>query len=297
MKIFIDTNIYLDFYRLRTVKALLGSLKSVKDKIFLPEQTRNEIIRNRVKAALQRINEDNKKLAIEVVSFPDLLTAHALDETDTLLQGKWVKFKSEGQQLRQKYEMVLAKTIRQVAEGVDPISKELQEIFDNAIPYTQEQLHKARLRKELGNPPGKPNDPLGDQLAWEQLISSVHEEEDVWIVSRDGDYLIGRDDEVTLNPYLYEEFAKCRKGNVFSFQDLASALQHYNKNLDSKLELPPQEELNAARQEQRSATTKSLCDCPNGPSPTEPYPEGRFYMVRCYKCGRVLAVQPNPDID
>ena len=289
MWIFIDTNIYLDFYRGRNVGLLLKSLESVKDKIFIPQPIRNEVIRNRVNAALERINEDKKKLSIKLVPFPDLLTTLALDDYPSL-QNDWTDLGSKSKELEKRYKSVLAKTVCHVAQGIDPISKSLQSILENARPHNEEQLTKARLRKELGNLPGKRNAPLGDQLAWEQLISTVKDDEDIWIVSRDADYLVGFDNQITLNPFLYEEFAKQRRGKVYTFQDLASALQHYKTNADSKLDLPSQEELDLAKKEQRSLSNKSQCNCLDGPSPIGGY-ENRFYIVRCQKCGVILGMQ------
>lgn len=294
MWLFIDTNIYLDFYRLRSVGGLLESLESVKDKIFLPQQIRNEVIRNRVKAALTLINEDNKKLSLEVVPFPDLLTAVALDEKDPSFQKDWDDLRNKSKELKKKYQDVLAMTVIQVAKGIDPISKRLQSILDNYRPHNEEHLVKARLRKELGNPPGKSGDPLGDQLAWEQLISTVKDDEHIWIISRDSDYLVGRDD--ALNPYLYEEFSKQRRGQVFTFKDLASALSHYKANADANLILPPEEELDLAKKQQRDFAAKSKCNCLEGPSPVSQY-ENRFFTVRCQKCGVLLARQEDFLID
>lgn len=290
MWILLDTNIYLDFYRVRNVRSLLKSLESVKYKIFIPQQIRNEVIRNRVNAALERINEDNKNLSIKLVPFPDLLTTLALDDDYPSLQKEWTDLGSKSKELEKSYKSVLAKTVCHVAQGIDPISESLQSILESARPHNEEQLTKARLRKELGNPPGKRNDPLGDQLAWEQLRSTVKDDEDIWIVSRDGDYLVGFDNQITLNPFLYEEFAKQRRGKVYTFQDLASALQHYKTYADSKLDLPSQEELDLARKEQRGLSKKSQCNCLDRPSPIGGY-ENRFYIVRCQKCGVILAMQ------
>jgi len=290
MWIFLDTNIYLDFYRLRSVAKLLLSLQSVKDKIFLPEQVRNEVIRNRLKAALERIGEDDKKLSIEIVPFPDLLTQIALTSDHPSLEEEWTIFGNRSKELKKEYKSVLAKTARHIAEGVDPISQGLQEVFLNVRAHNDEQLKKARLRKELGHPPGKPNDPLGDQLAWEQLISTVEDTEDIWIVSRDSDYLITFHDEVILNPYLYEEFTRQRAGRVFTFNNLASALEHYKNYADSMLTLPPVEELDLAKREQQSFSKKATCKCSEGPTPLSTY-ENRFFVVRCGRCGTILAVQ------
>jgi predicted nucleic acid-binding protein len=292
--IFIDTNIYLDFYRLRSVGKLLKSLEAVKDKIFIPEQVCNEVVRNRVRAAFERIQEDNKKLCINIIQLPDILTQLALTNDYPSFSQEWDEFEDKSKNLKKNYGDVLTKTICHIAKGIDPISESLEEIFKFAITHNESQITKARLRKELGNPPGKRGDPLGDQLSWEQLISTVNDEDDVWIVSRDSDYLFCFGKEITLNPYLYDEFVKQRSGNVFAFQDLSSALQHYKSYAEPMLDLPPPEDLDRATREQQEkidASRESICRCPDGPTPSSGHYDNRFFVIQCVKCGVRLAVQ------
>ena len=302
MRIFIDANIYLDFYRVRSVRSLLKTLESVKDKIFIPKQVCDEVIRHRAKIACQRLKEDIDKISINIVDFPDfpdLLIELALDNNDSNLQQECSNLKeqsrsleNDGKDLKEKYKDVLEEAFCHVAEGSDSISKTLQVIFANPSSHNEEQLKNARLRKELGNPPGKSNGSLGDQLVWEQIISTINikQEEDIWIVSRDSDYFVEFCDKIVLNPYLYEEFAKKRSGKVFVFKDLATALQHYKDHAAPQLELPSDEVLDLAKKEQRGFAKQSKCNCPEGPTPFGKY-ENRFYIVRCEKCGVILAMQ------
>jgi hypothetical protein len=63
-------------------------------------------------------------------------------------------------------------------------------MFTKAIAPTDDHLGLARKGKELGNPPGKKSDPLGDQITWEQFINACSKRKvaTVWIITRDGDF-------------------------------------------------------------------------------------------------------------
>src|SRR5258708_14785060 len=80
--------------------------------------------------------------------------------------------------------------------------------FKNA--QTETDLTRARLRKELGQPPGKKNDPLGDQISWEQLLNRASGVDSVWIVSRDGDYTVAVGNKLFLQPPLQREISNVK---------------------------------------------------------------------------------------
>lgn len=61
--------------------------------------------------------------------------------------------------------------MKQISCSEDEVSKALIPIFDKAVAHSPKELQKARNRKEIGNPPGKKGDPLGDQLTWEQILT------------------------------------------------------------------------------------------------------------------------------
>lgn len=48
-------------------------------------------------------------------------------------------------------------------------------------------IAKARLRRDVGNPPGKDSS-LGDQINWEYLLECVEDGVDLHVVFKDGDY-------------------------------------------------------------------------------------------------------------
>jgi len=74
--------------------------------------------------------------------------------------------------------------LSQVAKSKDELSVALGPVFANAIEASQEEINKARLRKERGNPPGKKNDPLGDKITWEQILNHFERKKVVDHISR-----------------------------------------------------------------------------------------------------------------
>src|SRR5262249_3859964 len=52
----------------------------------------------------------------------------------------------------------------------DGLAEELRAI---RVPHTDEELQRAENRKARGIPPGKKDDPMGDELNWEQLLSFI----------------------------------------------------------------------------------------------------------------------------
>ena len=62
-----------------------------------------------------------------------------------------------------------------------------RQVFNQTLPANSGSYSRARIRKELGNPPGKVNDPLGDQLNWTQVLENIEKVSALWIVSADND--------------------------------------------------------------------------------------------------------------
>jgi hypothetical protein len=101
--------------------------------------------------------------------------------------------------------------LQSITNSTDAVSKALEPIFQNAQTPSPEQLERARYRKEVGNPPGKQADPLGDQISWEQLLDTYKGEELI-IVTNDGDYFCSYDGRKHLNPLLVTNLReKCPK--------------------------------------------------------------------------------------
>jgi len=97
------------------------------------------------------------------------------------------------------------KNLEAIVVGIDDVSKSLKPIFDLSITETAEQLERARRRKEIGQPPGKSKDSLGDEISWEQLLDGSTDKGEIWIVTGDSDYYIEIGDKSMLAPPLSQE--------------------------------------------------------------------------------------------
>src|ERR1700722_11947028 len=97
----------------------------------------------------------------------------------------------------------------------------------------------------IGNPPGKNNDPLGDQVSWEQILRKAAGKPSLWVITKDSDYATKYEGRVFLNGFLYDELASLYKKepDVFCFDNLAEGLKHFVKTTSVKTEklLTPRE--------------------------------------------------------
>lgn len=220
--VFIDTQIYLDFYRrgLKKNRELLDLLPRLKGTILVTQQVAYEVERNRVGRYLadtdQLIPKSAPKLleiepfasddATEVVALNKSIAAN-VKQTEVLLKSL------QSHHLR---------NVQAIAEGKDIVSTRLLPLFEKAKSETSDQLNRARLRKERGQPPGKKTDTLGDQISWEQVLDAVEGHTDLWLVTRDGDFYEYTDEKPILSCTLDRELKTIKSvKHVHLFQDFA----------------------------------------------------------------------------
>jgi hypothetical protein len=106
----------------------------------------------------------------------------------------------------------------------------------------------------MGNPPGKPSDPLGDELTWEQFLTYCKERGigRIWIVTTDSDFVTKFKTTLLLNAYLHRDLVKTCGENVEvrCFDDLADAVKDFGTHSGLKTEaLPTDAELNDLKKE------------------------------------------------
>ena len=94
--------------------------------------------------------------------------------------------------------------------------KIIELLFSKAkkIIIDQELVEKAKLRFDLGNPPGK-NKSYGDAINWESLLQNVEDYNDLYFIADDKDYF----SEIinsNFNSYLQNEWTQ-RKGTKIKF--------------------------------------------------------------------------------
>ena len=171
--IFIDTNIFLDFYRIRKSNVSLKYLEEIEkhfDLIITTSQVEMEFKKNRQSVILESIGEV-KKINNVNISVPAILS----DAKAVEMIEKWKKNISKKQkELRERIEKILKNPTYN-----DPVFKSLQKLFsyksdinlnrENKVRFTIRNLAKKRFL--LGYPPRKKtNNSIGDAVNWEWII-------------------------------------------------------------------------------------------------------------------------------
>jgi PIN domain len=208
--LFLDTNVLLDFYRLRKRDAGLSILEKVashKDSLIVTDQVVMEFKKNRQRVLLDTL-KNLKAPAWESLSLPPLIE-------DTQESKAIIKHKNAINSYAKKLRGRLTRAIADPSKH-DPVFKKLQSIWRSAGPYHLDRKKPVRLQVRelakkrflLGYPPRKDSDTsFGDAVNWEWMIHCAHAaNSDLVIVTRDGDYGVNADGEPLLNDWLREEF-------------------------------------------------------------------------------------------
>ena len=296
--ILIDANIYLGFWKLREGRLqseLLPALLELHDEILVSKQIVDEVARNRLSVFLTEAQ-------LERLVEPPALPNHLLgDEAARTWNEQHKAAMKQLKDLKKDWDKVLRKLAKAIAEGSDPVSHELASLFKAAVPPTDEQLRRARDRRERGNPPGKKTDPLGDQLSWEQFLDSSKAQRHVWIISRDSDYFNRIDKETfELNPLMRRDLIERNKDlQIHVFDNLASAIVAIKKAGIVVEKSPSSNRLTELEKELATTTVRSAFPvgfsrtvfCPTCDSMNEiPLFGHTVYMLNCQNCGAPLDV-------
>lgn len=277
--IFIDANIYLEFFKSSQaeLKKLLPVLESLKDNIYVTQQIADEVSRNKVKVA-----SDNLRNYVNNYKPPRVRLPEHLEEGDEKLVEDWnktsSKLTSDYSASEKALSAVTEHLLDKIMKSEDAASISLEKLFDTAIKPTQQNILNAKYRKELGNPPGKATDPVGDELSWEQLLETYNGESPLWIVSADNDYSSSINKKRFLNAFLFNELKQkiSREPVIYIFDSLAEGIEHFSSKSSTPVEnLPSKEELkkiasSELKQRNEWATSQVFPD-----------------PIRCYKCGEM----------
>lgn len=229
--IFVDSNIWLDFYRGRTDAALslLRHLETISDRVIVNYQLEMEFKKNRQRAMLEGLQ--------------DLKSLQQIQRPGLLSDAKEVKAIQDGinaadtrvKKLRERYTNALRNpTVH------DPVFKICQRIFHRTDDLVLTREDKARhiIRRRafrrflLGCPPRKNGDTsIGDALNWEWMIRcAIEKKAELVIVSRDSDYGITFNGSSLINDHLAQEFSErvSRQRKVLLFTKLSEALKLFS---------------------------------------------------------------------
>jgi predicted nucleic acid-binding protein len=177
-KIYVDTNVFLDFYQSSHDRlAVFETIHSRSADILLTEQTVNEFKRNRT----SRLSDlaSNVDRAAKSIS---IYTTAVIRELDGFKE--WDAAKDSAKTAAGKISKILTAWIEKPAD--DKVFSEFEKLCKNCalLKTTPDAIRNAHTRKLIGSPPTSPDKhTIGDELIWETLLMGVRE--DLVIVSRD----------------------------------------------------------------------------------------------------------------
>lgn len=229
--IFIDTNIYLDFYRIRKSNVSMKYLDEIvkhKEIIISSSQIEMEFKKNRQAVVLESIGEI-KKLSSINLSFPAII---ANVQASKMLKKHKVNIEKQQKKLKETIEKILKNPSQN-----DPVYKSLQKIWINNSIYNLNRENKLRFANRklaakrffLGYPPRKKGDnSIGDAINWEWIVKCAEQSgKAIILVSRDADYGTHYEDESFLDDWLRKEFKEriSRKRKIVFTDKLSTAFK------------------------------------------------------------------------
>jgi len=208
--IFIDTNILLDFYRIRGDVgglSLLDRIDENHDRIITSNQVEMEYKKNRQRVILESL------VRLKAPDWSGLAPPAFLSDAQPAKIMTRNKKEMMHQQMKLKRRIT---AILRNPSGYDPVYQVLQRLFkqDGSYNLTRKKAIRyqirrfARKRFTLGYPPRKDKDTsIGDAINWEWTIYCAQKSrKNIIIVSRDNDYGVTYENETILNDWLRQEF-------------------------------------------------------------------------------------------
>lgn len=184
MKVFIDTNILLDIFQLsgpdlEELRKLVKLVEKKKVELLVSQQVIDEFWRNRegvIAAALKTFRETKA-----IAKVPNIIRSY-----------------SESHQLKETVDNVneLVKTlIQQVTQDIQNNTLKADDVLKELFAtikfreITTKIIDRAKLRTDIGNPPGKKGS-IGDAINWEWLLDQETEfwDDELILISADGDF-------------------------------------------------------------------------------------------------------------
>lgn len=177
-KIFIDTNIILDFYRVKNrsnIEEILDEIPQYKKYLISTEQSKDEFLRNRDRTISDFI-EELKKQNYKALSNSIIATLDTYEDYKESIE----KANKDTQ-----------KVINKIKELVENPEKDLiyqmyLKLSQDNYSRTNDIIERAIKRKYIGNPPVSDKNTCGDEIIWETILEYC--KDDLIIVSRDATF-------------------------------------------------------------------------------------------------------------
>jgi len=240
--LFVDTNVLLDFYRIRKSDVSLKyieQLEACRDRLILGSQVEMEYKKNRQRVIVESLNN---------FGTPDWakLTAPALVadlQAMKMVERKKAEISAQKNKVTEKIQKILSDPIHH-----DPVYQSLQRLFKHASACNLSRDNKerfavrrlARKRFILGYPPRKQGDTsIGDAVNWEWIVECSRKTgKHVVIVTRDTDYGAIYGGKSYLNDWLKQEFSErvSKKRKVILTEKLSQGLKLVHAAVTKEME-------------------------------------------------------------
>jgi hypothetical protein len=273
--LFIDANIWLDFYRHRnnTGLRLLKHTEAIKDKLIVTYQLETEFKANRQAAILEGLQALKDP---EGVSRPGIFSeAKAIAKLSRNLNED-----------KQRIKDLRARMVRALKNPkiYDPVYKVCQRIFHKEDEITLSRTDKLRhaIRRHAfkrflhGCPPRKSRDiSIGDAFNWEWMVYCAEKRTaGLIIVTRDGDYGVTYGGHSYINDHLRQEFSErvSQKRDLLLYASLSDALKLFSVEVSKQEQAAEKEVVNnifAQRAAGRSTPARVLYNAILGPAASD----------------------------
>lgn len=241
LHVFIDTNVFLNFYsfpddKSSVLQVLIDLMGPDQINVHLPKQVEDEFWRNR-----------ESKIHAAVLEFKNATLPTAVPNhmrgADTAKQ-----YKDAIDAAAHARKKLIANVVGLAVLEQLEIDVQVRAVFAAAIKHddSNETLGRAVARMHKGNPPGKPGN-VGDRYNWETLLD-VAPTEDLHVVTKDGDFttMLG---SVGKTPrtmsFLAKEWAVKAPGrSVYVYTSIQELLSYYEKLAaqPEEAQAPPEDE-------------------------------------------------------
>ncbi|MFA6397973.1 MAG: PIN domain-containing protein [Candidatus Paceibacterota bacterium] len=241
MQLYIDSNIYLEYFRensaerLTPLKELVKLIEDKKIKLLLPSQTRQEYFRNRRKIAeitrTALIRQGNVSSVIPaVIDKENKEVKDVLNSTKGLVRAY--------KKLIEKYD----KEVEKEKTDADLLINKLFFKYAREIKETDQIVSSAYKRYMKGNPPRKNDHSYGDAIIWETLLKEG-ENDDLVLITKDSDYIEIFKGKPIINHFLFVEWRvkTKKKKRVVLYKSLAEFVNNLTKKQIIKKEIVQQE--------------------------------------------------------
>ena len=226
--LFIDTNIWLDFYRARneTTLKLLKHAEALSGRVIVTYQLESEFKKNRQTVIIESMQELKAPQQIPRVGiFSDTKASAIMERSRKETENRIKVLKAR-----------LGRALKNPAVH-DPVYKACQRVFHKGddLCLTRDDSSRRKIRTRAlrrflhGCPPRKKSDTsVGDAINWEWMVEcTVRRKAGLIIVSRDSDYGATVDGVSYINDHLRQEFSErvSRKRKLILYSRLSDALK------------------------------------------------------------------------